>query len=138
MFLKCSPAETAGSSGSLTPSRREGAPRSAGWGDIKQTGRDYGRPTRRDRYTEAPEPSTDFEHEQDLMRQEWGGRRNQVERTEGGRAARYVPRVLSVNELTKMKRQTKHIRIGAENHKRLKQASVDTAQDHFRHRRRNH
>jgi predicted DNA-binding protein len=25
-----------------------------------------------------------------------------------------------------MKRQTKHIRIGAENHKRLKQASVDT------------
>lgn len=60
------------------------------------------------------------------MRQEWGGRGYQVERAEGGRAAGYVPRVLSVNELTKMKRQTKHIRIGAENHKRLKQASVDT------------
>jgi predicted DNA-binding protein len=32
----------------------------------------------------------------------------------------------NVNELTKMKRQTKHIRISASNHKRLKQASVDT------------
>jgi hypothetical protein len=60
------------------------------------------------------------------MRQEWGGRGYQVEGSEGGRAAGYAPRVLSVNELTKMKRQTKHIRIGAENHKRLKQASVDT------------
>jgi hypothetical protein len=61
-----------------------------------------------------------------FMRQEWGGRGYQVERTEGGRAAGYVPGEYSVNELTKMKRQTKHIRIGAENHKRLKQASVDT------------
>ena len=33
---------------------------------------------------------------------------------------------LNVNKLTKMKRQTKHIRIGVSNHKRLKQESVDT------------